>query len=101
MGTVCSEGSADGTVDSDNANADREAKRNEAVEQLKEYVKEAKLESLCSRITAGMGADDVSALLMSKQELERTINDLDDEYFESHVSEVEQVCHADAVFGLF
>lgn len=96
MGSVCHPqsckncGSNAGTSDTANRR-NRESGRVQAAKQLKQYVKDANLENICSRIIKGMGANDLSALLMSKDDLEKTITDLDDEWFEGHVSGVEKL----------
>ena len=79
MGTVCEpESSGSNSGESGASNRNRGSGRHKAAKQLKQYVKDANLEDLCSRITRGMGTDDLSALLMPKDDLEKTIVDLDD-----------------------
>ena len=92
MGTVCEpESSGSNSGESGASNRNRGSGRHKAAKQLKQYVKDANLEDLCSRITRGMGTDDLSALLMPKDDLEKTIVDLDDEYFESRIDDVEKL----------
>lgn len=87
--TQCNDGD-EAFVSSGRSNTDS-AKRSAAVKKFKAAVKDAGLSGICGRIQRGMGADDVSALMMPKDELLQTITDLDDEYYEGQSDKIDKL----------
>ena len=89
MGAVCSPLCGDATKDEAlNCSA---SKRGEAVNQFKRAVKDAGLSTICNRIQKGMGASDVSALMVPRDELQQIIVGLDDEYYEGQTAKIEKL----------
>merc|ERR1719195_1779265 len=68
-----------------------EARKKEAVRLLKKEASDADITGLCKRIAEGLGYDDISGLVMSREELNQAIISLDDEYYEGKEKETEKL----------